>query len=217
MSAESKRNNKQKGAGKLGRKDRGASNLGKSIIRAQFPTAQPTQATTQIETERGKGKLRSVTQCDDLEEFMSQAVLAGTDFSARRGETVIVGSEARTEKERVRAPAGLRVPVPRRPAWHAGQSAAELEANERAAFLEWRRGMAELEENKGYLLTPFEKNLEVWRQLWRVLERAQLVVQIVDARNPLLFRSADLERYAHELDPRKRCMLLVNKADLRTL
>ena len=26
-----------------------------------------------------------------------------------------------------------------------------------------------------------------------------------------------LTRYAHELDPRKRCMLLVNKADLRTL
>ena len=148
---------------------------------------------------------------------MSQAVLAGTDFSARRGETVIVGSEARTEKERVRAPAGLRVPVPRRPAWHAGQSAAELEANERAAFLEWRRGMAELEENKGYLLTPFEKNLEVWRQLWRVLERSELVVQIVDARNPLLFRCEDLEAYVREMDSSKRCILLVNKADLLTL
>ena len=32
----------------------------------------------------------------------------------------------------------------------------------------------DLEEVKGYLLTPFEKNLEVWRQLWRVIERAQL-------------------------------------------
>ena len=90
----------KKGAGKLGRKDRGASNLGKSIIRAQFPTAQPTQATTQIETERGKGKLRSVTQCDDLEEFMSQAVLAGTESEfdtaaraalVRRRESVALG------------------------------------------------------------------------------------------------------------------------------
>lgn len=27
------------------------------------------------------------------------------------------------------------------------------------------------------VLTPFEKNLEVWRQLWRVLERSDIVVQ----------------------------------------
>jgi len=35
--------------------------------------------------------------------------------------------------------------------------------------------------------TPFEKNLEVWRQLWRVLERSDMLVQIVDARNPMLY------------------------------
>jgi large subunit GTPase 1 len=35
--------------------------------------------------------------------------------------------------------------------------------------------------------TPFEKNIEVWRQLWRVLERSDMAIQIVDARNPLLF------------------------------
>ena len=67
------------------------------------------------------------------------------------------------------------------------------------------------------LLTPFERNLEVWRQLWRVIERSDLVVQIVDARNPLLFRTEDLERYVHEVDPQKRNLLLVNKADLMTL
>ena len=37
----------------------------------------------------------------------------------------------------------------------------------------------------------------------RVLERVQLVVQIVDARNPLLFRCPDLESYAAEIDARK--------------
>jgi uncharacterized membrane protein len=92
----------------------------------------------------------------------------------------------------------------------------ELEANEKYAFLEWRREMADLEENKGYLLTPFEKNLEVWRQLWRVLERSQLLCQIVDGRNPLLFRCAELEHYVHDIDPSKRCLLLINKADLLT-
>jgi hypothetical protein len=37
-------------------------------------------------------------------------------------------------------------------------------------------------------VTPFEKNMEVWRQLWRVVERSDLVIQIVDARHPLMFR-----------------------------
>lgn len=38
------------------------------------------------------------------------------------------------------------------------------------------------------LFTPYEKNLDFWRQLWRVIERSDLIVQIVDARNPLMFR-----------------------------
>jgi large subunit GTPase 1 len=66
-------------------------------------------------------------------------------------------------------------------------------------------------------MTPFERNLEVWRQLWRVIERSDLVVQIVDARNPLLFRSEDLEDYVKEVDPKKNNLLLVNKADMMTL
>lgn len=40
------------------------------------------------------------------------------------------------------------------------------------------RHLAELEEDEGLLLTPFERNLEVWRQLWRVLERSDIVVQV---------------------------------------
>lgn len=35
--------------------------------------------------------------------------------------------------------------------------------------------------------TPFEKNLDVWRQLWRVIEKCDMAIQIVDARNPLLY------------------------------
>jgi large subunit GTPase 1 len=77
--------------------------------------------------------------------------------------------------------------------------------------------LAELQENNDLLMTPFERNLEVWRQLWRVIERSDLVVQIVDARNPLLFRSEDLERYVKDVGPRKENLLLVNKADMLTL
>jgi hypothetical protein len=43
-----------------------------------------------------------------------------------------------------------------------------------------------LEQNEKLVLTPFEKNIEVWRQLWRVVERSDLVVQIVDGRNPMV-------------------------------
>lgn len=63
-------------------------------------------------------------------------------------------------------------------------------------------------------MTPFEKNLEVWKQLWRVTEKADIVVQIVDGRNPLFFRCPDLEHYVKELDPKKVNILLINKSDL---
>ncbi|KAI8324838.1 P-loop containing nucleoside triphosphate hydrolase protein [Martensiomyces pterosporus] len=109
-----------------------------------------------------------------------------------------------------------RLKVPRRPAWDSTTSAAQLHRSEREAFMNWRRDLAHLQEEEGLLLTPFERNLEVWRQLWRVLERSHLVVQIVDARNPMLFRSSDLVDYVHEIDERKKCLLLINKADMLT-
>ena len=57
-----------------------------------------------------------------------------------------------------------------------------------------------LQEDDNFLLTPFERNIEVWRQLWRVIERSHLVVQIVDARNPLRFRCEDLESYVKDVE-----------------
>ena len=72
-------------------------------------------------------------------------------------------------------------------------------------------------------MTPFEKNIEVWRQLWRVTEMSDIIVQIVDSRNPLLFWCKDLPDYTKELVARaerrghmqqKRVLMLMNKADL---
>ena len=81
-----------------------------------------------------------------------------------------------------------------------------------------------LQDRENFLLTPFERNLEVWRQLWRVFERSHLVVQIVDARNPLRFRCEDLESYVHDVEGaegeqgtgkgKRKSLLLINKADL---
>lgn len=70
----------------------------------------------------------------------------------------------------------------RRPEWDASTTGDQLQKMERDSFVDWRRGLVFLEEEKGLILTPYERNIEVWRQLWRVIERSELVVQIVDGR-----------------------------------
>nr|POE65022.1 large subunit gtpase 1 [Quercus suber] len=173
-------------------------------------------------------KMRSVTEQGALDEFLSTAELAGTDFTAEKMNNVkIIHTDqknpyllsAAEERGVVRKQNAkrARLTVPRRPAWDEKTTPQELDEKERHSLLEWRRGLAELQEVEDLLMTPFERNLEVWRQLWRVIERSDLVVQIVDARNPLMFRSEDLERYVKEVDSNKRNLLLVNKADMMTL
>ncbi|KAK3169294.1 hypothetical protein OEA41_008677 [Lepraria neglecta] len=173
-------------------------------------------------------KMRSVTEQGALDEFLSTAELAGTDFTAEKMNNVKIihmdqknpyllsAAEERSTLRKQNANKN-RLTVPRRPPWDETTTPQDLDQRERASLLDWRRGLAELQENDDLLMTPFERNLEVWRQLWRVIERSDLVVQIVDARNPLLFRSEDLEKYVKEVDPRKNNLLLVNKADMMTL
>lgn len=155
-----------------------------------------------------------------------QAELADRDFSADRGQPVVIKATgttsvtaqeaARTEEERLKAEEenGHKLCVPRRPPWNSTMTVDELDAQERAYFLEWRRGLAELETSDYLVLTPFEKNLNVWRQLWRVIERSDVVVQVVDARDPLTYWNEDLERYCLELNPTKTSILLMNKSDM---
>jgi len=172
--------------------------------------------------------MRSVTEQAALDEFLSTAELAGTDFTAEKMNNVkIIHTDQKNpyllSAAEERAAVGKqkahkdRLTVPRRPHWDSTTTPEQLDRMERDSLLEWRRGLAELQENNDLLMTPFERNLEVWRQLWRVIERSDLVVQIVDARNPLLFRSEDLERYVKDVDSRKENLLLVNKADMLTL
>ncbi|KAK8213436.1 hypothetical protein M8818_002737 [Zalaria obscura] len=173
-------------------------------------------------------KMRSVTEQAALDEFLSTAELAGTDFTAEKMNNVkiihkdqknpyLLSSSEQRATIRKQDANRKRLTVPRRPHWDETTTPQELDERERESLLQWRRGLAELVESNDLLLTPFERNLEVWRQLWRVIERSDLVVQIVDARNPLMFRCDDLEKYVKEVDQRKRNLLLVNKADMMTL
>lgn len=172
-----------------------------------------TRYTTEENKEAGWVKLRSVTQEKALDEFLATAELADTDFTAeRRAHTTIINThdnsnpylltkaEAEKLREKQLENAG-KLTVPRRPVWTEDTTSTQLDREEKEAFLRWRRSLAELQENQDLLLTPFERNIEVWRQLWRVCERSDLVVQIVDGRNPLQFRSEDLELYVKEIDP----------------
>ena len=92
----------------------------------------------------------------------------------------------------------------------------ELKNLENENYLKWRRKLALLQERDDIVLTPFEKNLDFWRQLWRVVERSDILIQILDARNPLLFYSEDLDKYIKEIDNKKLCVILVNKSDYLT-
>jgi large subunit GTPase 1 len=172
-------------------------------------------------------KMRSITEQGALDEFLSTAELAGTDFTAEKMNNVkiihrdqknpyLLSAAEESVVSKKQNSKRARLTVPRRPAWDKEMTAGELHEREKASFLEWRRNLAELQEIDDLLMTPFERNLEVWRQLWRVIERSDLVVQIVDARNPLMFRSDDLDKYVKEVDKKKRNLLLVNKADMMT-
>ena len=172
-------------------------------------------------------KMRSITEQAALDEFLSNAELAGTDFTAEKISNVkIIHADqknpyllsAAEEKATVKKQQKNRgrLTVPRRPKWDSTTTREQLNSMERESFMDWRRELAQLQDNQDLLMTPFERNLEVWRQMWRVIERSDLVVQIVDARNPLQFRSEDLENYVQEIDPRKRNLLLINKADMLT-
>ena len=179
-------------------------------------------------------KLQSKTQENSLDEFLSTAQLADTDFTADKklqikiikvGNSSIVsqsGLLSPEEMEQLRIKHQLfenKLIIPKRPKWNRSQTRMQIERQENLAFLDWRRELAHLTENNDLILTPFERNIEVWRQLWRVVERSDLVVQIADARNPLLFRSVDLESYVQSLshpeeNKEKSNLLLINKSDM---
>lgn len=202
--------------------------MGRSLIK-QKPTSRLHDSflhTTELNDgyDWGRANVTSITEQNDLDAFLATAELAGIDFTAeKQNATVIhkgdvVSSGILSDQQRV-ALKNLHeehkelLRIPRRPPWDSDTSAEELHALERESFVSWRRQLAELQEVEGIILTPYEKNLEFWRQLWRVIERSDVVVQIVDARNPLLFHCGDLERYVAELDPNKQNLLILNKAD----
>ncbi|VDM91490.1 unnamed protein product [Onchocerca ochengi] len=177
-----------------------------------------------VEIKNVAQNIDSVTDETGLEEFLAKAELAGTNFAAERGEfrmidlessKVVVNSiNTALSMDELYRKYGDRLRIPRRPPKYAWETVDDLTRLENEYFLEWRKNLADLQEGHGVLLTPYERNLELWRQLWRVIERSDIIIQILDARNPLLFRNLDLEAYIKECDVAKQNIYLINKVDL---
>jgi len=211
------------------------SGMGKALLNKKKNAQWKKQASTQYAgvhvsdaaVDGGAGRLQSVTDRHELDEFLCDALLKESEFEVQHSSTVILTSEAVT-KQRPEGDHALfeyeDIPIPRRPHWDEDTTHEMLDRAERETFMAWRRDLAIMEESlpegSQRTLTPFEKNLEVWKQLWRVLERSHVAVQILDARNPLLFRCKDIEKYVRELSAQqgthKTCLLVINKADYLT-
>ncbi|KAH7675317.1 large subunit GTPase 1 protein [Dioscorea alata] len=211
-----------------GKKER-SGGLGRALVRQHNQALQQAKDKGRALSLANRKVLESVTEISDIDAVLQHAEEAALLYSVDNpvasliqldggGETSgLTAGERRDQQRQEEALHASSLRVPRRPPWNASMSVEELDANERQAFLIWRRGLAKLEENEKLVLTPFEKNLDIWRQLWRVLERSDLLVMVVDARDPLFYRCPDLEAYAREIDEHKKTLLLVNKADLLPL
>lgn len=102
------------------------------------------------------------------------------------------------------------VDFPVRPPWHHTFQKEEIEKREDSYFVDY---IKDLYSKYGEKLNHFEHNLEVWRQLWRVLELSDMFLLIADMRHPLFHFPVSL--YTHITDILKKpVILLLNKCDL---
>ncbi|EGC38867.1 hypothetical protein DICPUDRAFT_148454 [Dictyostelium purpureum] len=103
------------------------------------------------------------------------------------------------------------IDIPKRPKWSYSMSADRLKQEERSMFSNWLSDIVKNYDKKR--LNYFENNLEVWRQLWRVSERSDVILLITDARYPLFHFPPSLYNYIHE-ELKKPMILVLNKTDL---
>ncbi|KAF7303234.1 G domain-containing protein [Mycena kentingensis (nom. inval.)] len=126
---------------------------------------------------------------------------------------------------------------PVRPKWKYTMSKTEVEKNEEGVFRKWLTqtddAVEQWQNQTAYhrdltesadeppppppepttmprSTTIFERNIEVWRQLWRVTEISQLLLVLLDSRAPLLHFPPSLQDYLSD----KRVILVLTKVDI---
>jgi len=103
------------------------------------------------------------------------------------------------------------IDMPKRPNWNYKMSKEELEKNEHEYFNKW---LEQIYSNYSKeRLNYFERNLEVWRQLWRVIEISQIICLITDICYPIFHFPVALYKYITE-ELKKPLILVLNKIDM---
>ena len=87
---------------------------------------------------------------------------------------------------------------------NAARAQGEFEMHEEEAALSQKNGKADVENTKR----------AYYRELRKIVETADVVLVVLDARDPLGCRPVEVERYIMNLDPNKRIVLVLNKIDL---
>eukprot|EP01065_Artemidia_motanka_P051704 TRINITY_DN915_c4_g1_i1.p1 TRINITY_DN915_c4_g1~~TRINITY_DN915_c4_g1_i1.p1 ORF type:complete len:648 (+),score=200.84 TRINITY_DN915_c4_g1_i1:78-2021(+) len=103
------------------------------------------------------------------------------------------------------------ISLPPQPQWDVGDDREAVEGREKREFDLWQIRAAKA---FGRNVNLFERNVEVWRQFWRVVSFSDVVALVVDARHPLFHVPASLVKLLGDL--KKPIMLVLNKIDLVT-
>ncbi|KIK70687.1 hypothetical protein GYMLUDRAFT_78920 [Collybiopsis luxurians FD-317 M1] len=113
---------------------------------------------------------------------------------------------------------------PRRPRWHYDMLKKEVDANEQVIFTKWLNqtdnalkkwssptdgSNGENEDGPFHVSPSFDRNLEVWRQLWRVIEISQIILVLADSRCPLLHFPPSLANFLSN----HKVILVLSKVD----
>jgi len=100
-------------------------------------------------------------------------------------------------------------PIPRRPPWSEDMTADELDISERRYLSSY---LDDLRRAHGQGLNVFETNINVYRQLWRTMERSDVLLLLVDVRLALF--TFPLALYEQAREENKPAILLLTKTDL---
>ncbi|CAI5723702.1 hypothetical protein KXD40_000700 [Peronospora effusa] len=103
-----------------------------------------------------------------------------------------------------------------KPEWSRAMTPEKLNEVDSQAFNEWVEYLEQEMTSHGNdtQINLYERNLEVWRQLWRVIERSSVLVHLADARCPMLHISDQLMTHIRTKFPWKRVVLVLTKTDL---
>ncbi|GAA5892459.1 uncharacterized protein JCM6883_007365 [Sporobolomyces salmoneus] len=136
--------------------------------------------------------------------------------------------------EEMQPEGGEELTCPKRPKWSYNSTKKEVEKNEEGMFRKWltetdetlaklSSSQRDRDQDDDYSDLPttmnssptfYERNLNVWRQLWRTTEISEILLVLIDVRFPLLHYPPSLRNYLNSQKPRKPRILILTKCDL---